>query len=104
MSAQVYVCFSASYWPEYLQCLKKEIHARTYTQAEINTEIYNPTGLQWGESREKRGGGGISTLRNACQQIIQWLALVGNNAGELVLLNREEREMKAVLWKRIKKK
>lgn len=98
MSAQVYVCFSASYWPEHLQRLKKEIHARTYTQAEINTEIYNPTGLQWG------GGGGISTLRNACQQIIQWLASVGNNAGELVLLNREEREMKAVLWKRIKKK
>lgn len=94
------MCFNASYWPECVQCFKKEIHTRTYTHAEINTEIYNPTGLQWGE----RAGGGISTLRNACQQIIQWLALVGNNAGELVLLNREEREMKAVLWKRIKKK
>lgn len=92
MSAQVYVCFSAAYRPEYVQ-------KYTHTHAEINTEIYNPTGLQWGER-----GGGISTLRNACQQIIQWLALVGNNAGELVLLNREEREMKAVLWKRIKKK
>lgn len=83
---------------------EKGIHTCTYAHAEINAEIYNPTGCQWGESREEGRGGGISTLRNACQQIIQWLALVGNNAGELVLLNREEREMKAVLWKRIKKK
>lgn len=50
MSAQVYVCFSAAYRPEYVQ-------KYTHTHAEINTEIYNPTGLQWGE-----GGGAFPLL------------------------------------------
>lgn len=61
-------------------------------------------GRSRGRERERESRGAFPLSENACQQIIQWLALVGNNAGALVLPNREEREMKAVLWKRIKKK
>ena len=51
----------------------------------FNSKIYNPSQVQIFAVKEKKGA--FPLFENARQQIIQWLALVGNNAGVLVLLN-----------------
>lgn len=71
----------------------------------FKTKIYNPARLL-----QKKGGGekSISTLGtlrvSRKKNPTQCLASVGHSGAALVLLDGQEREMKAVLWKRIKKK
>lgn len=69
------------------------------------TKIYNPARLL----QKKRGGRKehFHPWNIACQQKktpTQCLASVGHSGAALVLPDGQEREMKAVLWKRIKKK